>query len=128
LVRHKVGFVFCHGYYMPPAPALFREHFESGPARPLVQAPETDSPLPASPAVIRLLGPDRKGIEERTGKQWNQVVAPKDGELPEIASMALSILEQNVDVIINVNNHYEGSAPLTIGKLERMIDERNRRA
>nr|NIR09555.1 DUF72 domain-containing protein [Candidatus Aminicenantes bacterium] len=29
--------------------------------------------------------------------------------------------ERKVDVYLNVNNHYEGSAPLTIKKIQEML-------
>lgn len=31
--------------------------------------------------VIRFHGPDRKGTEKETGVYWNQIVAPKDGDI-----------------------------------------------
>jgi uncharacterized protein YecE (DUF72 family) len=71
--------------------------------------------------VVRLHGPDRKGIEKRTGKQWNQVVAPRDEELAAVVSMVRDLLERGIDVYLNVNNHYEGSAPLTIERLQRLL-------
>ncbi len=66
--------------------------------------------------VIRLHGPDRKGIEKQTKKKWHQIVAPKDNELGQLSAMVQDLLSRNVKVSLNVNNHYEGSAPLTIGK------------
>ncbi len=41
----------------------------------------------ADPVVIRLHGPDRKAIEERTGETWDKIVEPKDKELEELAQM-----------------------------------------
>jgi uncharacterized protein YecE (DUF72 family) len=71
--------------------------------------------------VIRLLGPDRGGIEEQTGKKWNQVVAPKDEQLAAVCEMIKDLLDKGVDVYLNVNNHYEGSAPLTIERIQRLL-------
>jgi len=31
------------------------------------------------------------------------------------------LLAQDVDVYLNVNNHYEGSAPVTIARLREML-------
>ncbi len=31
------------------------------------------------------------------------------------------MVSRGLEVIVNVNNHYEGSAPLTIGKLARLL-------
>ncbi len=73
--------------------------------------------------IIRLLGPDREGIEEDTGKEWNSVVRPKDDELPGIVERTTELLGRGVDVVLNVNNHYEGSAPLTIDKLRAAFFE-----
>ncbi len=71
--------------------------------------------------MIRLHGPDRKAMEEKTRKHWHRVVAPKDEELAAIANMAGELLEQGVNVYLNVNNHYEGSAPLTIERIRRLL-------
>jgi uncharacterized protein YecE (DUF72 family) len=68
--------------------------------------------------VIRLHGPDRKGIEQRTGGEWNKIVDPKDDELKKIIKMILELLDRKVDVYLNVNNYYEGSAPLTILRIK----------
>ena len=57
-------------------------------------------------------------IEKTTGKSWNQVVAAKDKEIPGIADLVRTMVDQSgMDVYLNVNNHYEGSAPVTIEKL-----------
>ncbi len=69
--------------------------------------------------VIRLHGPDREGIEKEAGGQWDRLVAPKDDELPGIVSMVEDLLGNGVDVYLNVNNHYEGSAPLTIQRIKQ---------
>jgi uncharacterized protein YecE (DUF72 family) len=74
--------------------------------------------------VIRLLGPDRREIERQTGKRWNQIVAPKDEELAAILEMVEDLLEQGINVYLNVNNHYEGSAPLTIARIRRLLGGR----
>lgn len=128
LAKHRVGFVFCHGYYMPPAPEVYQNHFADGSAAAVLAPPDEHDPLPRSPAVIRLLGGDRSGIEAITKKRWDTIVAPKDDELASVAAMVTQMLEREVDVVVNVNNHYEGSAPLTIEKLERLISERYSRS
>lgn len=71
--------------------------------------------------VICLHGPDRKGIEKQTSKQWNRVVAPKDEELVAVTDVIRELLNRGVEVYLNVNNHYEGSAPLTIERIEEML-------
>ena len=107
LAGHGVPHVYCHGYYLPPAPEVYRR---------AVAALGPDLP---GPAVLRLLGPDRSGIEEQTGKRWNRIVAAKDEEFPRLVETIEDMLERGLDVYVNVNNHYEGCAPLTIEKLER---------
>ncbi len=54
-------------------------------------------------------------------------MAAKDEEMPEIADTITDMLADGLDVIVNVNNHYEGSAPLTVEKPERLLDERRER-
>ncbi len=71
--------------------------------------------------VIRLQGVDNKGIETRSGGEWNKILDPKDDELLRLVEMINELLERNVEVYLNVNNHYEGSAPLTIAKIEKMM-------
>lgn len=73
-----------------------------------------------TPTVIRLLGDDRNAIENLTGNKWDQIVQKKD-DLEKIIDMSLDIKH---DVIINVNNHYEGSAPLTIERMRAIYKER----
>ena len=97
--------VFLQGYYMPP----------------VFDMVEKNGGLIRDLAVIRLHGPDREGIEERTGKVWDRIVDPKDEELERVAGTVKGLLARDVSVYLNVNNHYEGSAPLTIEKLRRLL-------
>jgi uncharacterized protein YecE (DUF72 family) len=71
--------------------------------------------------IVRLHGPDRQGIEKMTGKQWNKVVNPKDEEIADILETIARLLRRRVDVYLNINNHYEGSAPLTIEKIRHRL-------
>jgi uncharacterized protein YecE (DUF72 family) len=71
--------------------------------------------------VIRLHGPNRKGIEEKTGGNWSEIVEPKDDAINKISEMILSLLSKEVDVYLNVNNHYEGCAPKTIEKFQKLL-------
>jgi uncharacterized protein YecE (DUF72 family) len=104
--------VFIQGYWMPPIVSVYKSW------RSHVLAHEV--------VVIRLHGPDRKGIEARTGKKWNQIVEPRDEELVGVVEMVQDLLEQGVSVYLNVNNHYEGSAPLTIERIRRLLGEEPR--
>lgn len=105
LERNKLVMVFLHGYYMPPIWNVFNEFKE----------------YVNDTAVIRLHGPDRSGIEEKTGGIWNEIIEPKDDELDKISEIVNYLNSKKVDVYVNVNNHYEGSAPLTIKKLRNKL-------
>jgi uncharacterized protein YecE (DUF72 family) len=99
--------VFLQGYYMPPIAGIIREHEDE--IREL--------------AVMRLHGPDREGMEEKTGGSWDRIAVPRDEELEKIAEIAGNLVRRGVSVYFNVNNHYEGSAPLTIEKLRKLMRE-----
>jgi uncharacterized protein YecE (DUF72 family) len=102
LAENNIGHTFCQGYYMPDIQVVHEKY----------------APLLKGTSIIRLLGPDRQSIEKTTGKTWNQVVASKDKEIPGIARLVRKMVDQSgMDVYLNVNNHYEGSAPVTIEKL-----------
>jgi uncharacterized protein YecE (DUF72 family) len=48
--------------------------------------------------------------------------APKDKELDSITDIIKNQIERSKDVIVNVNNHYEGCAVMTIERLmERLL-------
>lgn len=106
LKENKVSHVFLEGYYMPPVKDVFDKFKEYA----------------NSEAVIRLHGPDRKKIEQITGGDWSKIVLPKDETLGRLPSIIQFFLEREVDVYINVNNHFEGSAPLTLEKIMRLMD------
>lgn len=97
LQAHGLGFVYLDGYYMPPIGQVF-EKFQ----------PET-----ASFQVVRLHGGDRLEIEGETGEVWNRVVAPKPGGLAAAAKIVRANTKKRVLTYLNLNNHYEGSAPLS---------------
>jgi uncharacterized protein YecE (DUF72 family) len=63
-------------------------------------------------SVIRLLGGDRAEIERATGGSWNRIVDAKPDKLL-VAGMSREIVVRGGRVIISINNHYEGSAPMT---------------
>ena len=97
----KLAPVFLEGYYMPPATEIysnFKKHINNL-------------------AVIRLHGPDRKGIEKIANDNWNQIYINRDVEIKLIIEMIKDLQSNEVDLFVNVNNHFEGSAPLTIQKL-----------
>ncbi|MCF7824623.1 MAG: DUF72 domain-containing protein [Candidatus Marinimicrobia bacterium] len=108
LQKQQIGHGFCQGYYMPPITEVYEKAYA----------------YINGTNVIRLLGPDRQGIEKTTGKQWNKVVAPKDDEIPGIVRMIRRMVDHSgMDLYLNVNNHYEGSAPVTIAKFYNFLNK-----
>ncbi|MFP4362992.1 MAG: DUF72 domain-containing protein [Spirochaetia bacterium] len=96
--------VLSEKQYMPPLPEIYKR-FEQ---------------YMGDKLVFRLMGGDRTEIEEQTENRWNKIVQPKDS-LSDIAELIKKIHEQK-DVFVNINNHYEGSAPLTIEKLQKQLN------
>jgi len=101
LASHGLAHVFLQGYYMPQIVPLY----------------ERFGRLLRGSVVVRLHGTDRAGIEKLTGERWDRIVAPRDEELASIAAMLKDMTGRGLTVYLNVNNHYEGSAPLTIERL-----------
>lgn len=97
--------VYVQGYYMPPIGPLF----------------DTFKDYTGDVSVIRLMGSDRKGIEQRAGNKWDKIVDNRDDELPDIVRILRELEQRKVMVFLNINNHYEGSAPLTIKKIQEML-------
>ena len=93
--------VFLQGYYMPSIFDLYTKH--KGQIKDI--------------AVVRLHGPDRKGIEKKTGKSWSRIVAPKDKDIESLVDMLTELNSLGVGSFVYVNNHFEGSAPKTIQKV-----------
>jgi uncharacterized protein YecE (DUF72 family) len=105
LAELKIVPVFLEGYYMPPITEVynkFKKHINQL-------------------AVIRLHGPDRKGIEKIANDNWNQIYINRDREISSIVKMIKELQNNEVDLFVNVNNHFEGSAPLTIEKIKKLI-------
>ncbi len=105
--ENKISHVFLEGYFMPSIIELYQKYSDH--IKNLV--------------VIRLHGPDRKGIEEKTGGDWSEIVEPKDEAISKIAEIIIDMLSKEVDVYLNVNNHYEGCAPKTIEKFKRALNQ-----
>jgi uncharacterized protein YecE (DUF72 family) len=103
LQSNSIGCVFLDGYYMPPIGEVFDKY----------------RPATADFAVIRLHGGDRQEIEKQTGEVWSRVVAPKPEGLKAAARMVIAHGQRGMRTFVNVNNHYEGSAPLTV---DRFLD------
>ncbi len=103
--RNNFAIVFLQGYYMPSIWDVFMEYQRHI----------------KSTAVIRLHGPDRSGIEQKTNNIWNKIVEPKDNELNKVVELINILQQKKIDLFLNVNNHYEGSAPLTIEKIKNLM-------
>jgi uncharacterized protein YecE (DUF72 family) len=104
LAERGLAHVFLQGYYMPPVAPL-HESFGS---------------LLRGNVVVRLHGPDREGMEKASGERWDRIIAPRDAELSAVAAMVRDMDAHGLTVYLNVNNHYEGSAPLTIERLSAL--------
>lgn len=103
LKEHNLGYVYLEGYYMPHIGEVFERY----------------KPATSDFSVIRLHGGDRLEMEVETGQIWNRLIAPKPEGLKAAARIVKSNLEKRILTFVNVNNHFEGSAPLTI---ERFIN------
>lgn len=107
LGRHSVDYVYIDGYRMPPIGEVFEEH----------------QPAAGRSAVVRLHGDNRSAIEKETNEIWNRIVAPKDDGLRSAARIVRANKEKAMRTFVNVNNHYEGSAPLTIRRFLDVLIE-----
>ena len=105
LKEHGLYHVFIQGYYMPSIFTLYKKFGQ----------------YITNLTIIRLLGPDRYGIEARCGGKWDQIVDAKEDEIEAVIQMIEDLLSKEIHVYLNVNNHYEGSAPLTINKIKQRL-------
>ena len=101
LEEKRLSHVFLQGYYMPPVMETWARYAER---------------LHGA-VVLRLHGPDREGMERQSGERWDRIIAPKDEELDRLVAMINDMRGRSLTVYLNINNHYEGSAPLTIERL-----------
>lgn len=105
LGHHALAPVLIQGYWMEDVSRTI-ERYES---------------LIGDTVSIRLHGEDREGIEESTGGVWNRLVNRRDRELAQAAQSITSLAQGGRLVYVQVNNHYEGSAPLTIERLRALL-------
>jgi uncharacterized protein YecE (DUF72 family) len=103
LSRYGISPVLLHGYYMPPVYQTVARYAE------VIGT--------SAPVVIRLHGPDRQEMDRLSGKRWSRIIRPMDNEIPKIVETVHALQNRGIETIINVNNHYEGCAPLSIQKL-----------
>jgi uncharacterized protein YecE (DUF72 family) len=102
---HNLGHVWQQGYFMPPIFELYRQYAD----------------LLTDTVVIRLHGPDREGMEDRAGKDWSKLIESRDADLDALAEMVKDLQARKRQVFVFANNHYEGSAPVTIRRIEERI-------
>lgn len=105
IIENKIHHVFLHGYYMPSIFDIYQKH------RSKIK----------ELTVVRLHGPDRKGIEQQTGKNWSKIVAPRDRDITSLVDMLSDLNSKNTQSFVFVNNHFEGSAPRTIMRIEERL-------
>jgi uncharacterized protein YecE (DUF72 family) len=105
LNRLGLGHVFVQGYFMPDVGEVFQKQGE----------------MIKNTTAIRLMGPSRSDIEEKSGGKWDKIYENRDDELSRITTILEEIHSKNLDIYANVNNHYEGSAPLTIEKIREAL-------
>lgn len=105
LNTNNLHHVFLHGYYMPSIFDIYDQYRNRINQK----------------TAIRLLGPDRQGIEKQTGSSWNRITAPKDSDLTLLQKMLTNLKADNVETFLYVNNHFEGSAPRTIVRIEESL-------
>jgi uncharacterized protein YecE (DUF72 family) len=103
LKDQHTGIVLIDGYYMPPIDKVYLEFKDYLKTYNLV--------------IIRLLGKDRAGIEKKTSKIWNNIVENRDETLEKVVMIVIEFLKMKVPIFASINNHFEGSAPLTISKI-----------
>ncbi len=97
--------VFLEGYYMPPIQSVFQKYGNEIKAL----------------TLIRLHGPDRKEMEKISKKNWNQIYIDRDENIVQIVEMIRELQSRKIEIYLNINNHYEGSAPLTINKFKKLL-------
>lgn len=105
LSEQKIAPVLLEGYYMSPITETYSKFKKQ--IKNLM--------------VIRLHGTDRKGIEEIANNNWSQIYINRDKEILSIAEMIRDLQKNEVDLFVNVNNHFEGSAPITINKIKEQL-------
>jgi uncharacterized protein YecE (DUF72 family) len=105
LADHEIGFVYLEGYYMPPIGEVFAKF----------------QPATADFCIIRLHGGDRAEIESTTGGLWNRVISPKPEGLKAAAQIVRTNRKRNILTYVNLNNHFEGSAPISASRFLQLI-------
>ncbi len=98
--------VLLSGYWMPDVTETIERYREAF------------SPV----MVLRLHGENRSDIEEATGNRWDSIVFDKSTDIVRLAA-SLKLLAQEHQIYVAVNNHFEGSAPLSIIRLRQAMGD-----
>jgi uncharacterized protein YecE (DUF72 family) len=106
LKDHSLGYVYLEGYYMPHIGEVF----------------EKFHPVTSDFSIIRLHGGNRLEIETDTGGLWNRVISPKPKGLKAAAQIVRANRKQNILTYVNLNNHFEGSAPITAERFIKALE------
>lgn len=107
LKKYKISFVALQGYFMPNVWDVAKKIDLHG----------------FKPLVIRFHGPDRSGIEKLTDSVWNRIAIDRSADIERLAEIIQASLAAGNAVYANINNHFEGCAPLTIAKLRKLLSE-----
>jgi uncharacterized protein YecE (DUF72 family) len=99
--------VLTEGYYMPIVTEIFNQFALND----------------FKTIVIRLHGSDRSGIEKLSNENWNQIYVNRIEEINRLSELFMDLLSKKVDLFVNVNNHFEGSAPLTINRIKNILNQ-----
>jgi uncharacterized protein YecE (DUF72 family) len=105
LSEMNISHVFLEGYYMNPITGVYSKYKD----------------LIKGNLVIRLHGPDRSGIEELSQSDWCRIYINRDEQLNPIAELITDLQTRSNLVFVNVNNHYEGCAPITINRIKQKL-------
>ncbi len=106
LREKKINPVFLHGYYMPSIFEVYQQYQD----------------YVGEGCVIRLHGRHREEIEKETNKNWSRIVMPQDKDLRQLSAMLEDLESRGVPTFLFVNNHFEGSAPTTIVRIQEVLD------
>lgn len=97
LKERNLPHVYLSGYYMSEHLSVYRKYGNTG-----------------AFTLFRLHSEDHRGMERRTGRQWNDVIEDRSGELAKIVDLAAEEIRLVRDFYVSINNHYEGSSPISI--------------
>ena len=76
---------------------------------------------PVQICAVEGYGGSGPSIETQTQGQWDRLVDPHDDELEHIGKIIEDRSAGGLRTIVNINNHYEGSAPRSIARLVAVL-------